>query len=280
MVFVAVASAAQPEDAEVAAVRKAGAAYVKALESGDRQALAAAWVPEGKFIDAAGRSTNARELIAKEFAEKSAAPRSVRAGGVEIRLVTPDVAIEDGTTEHVSASGGATPRSRFTAVWVKREGNWLLDSLRESALPPATNPRLASLNWLLGKFTGRLDDGTTIVVTAAPSPDGNFLLRDVVVSSPQRGAFTQTQRIGWDAQSNCLRSWTFDSTGGFAHGAWTREGEGWVVVTTGVSSAGKRQEARNTYSQIGAEGFTLESKASAAEGQPSLKVRLAREPAR
>src|SRR5579871_3795023 len=129
------AVAAEPgaSSKEVAAIRAAADAYVSALEQGNRDALAAAWTPEGDYIDAAGRSFKARELIAAEFGKGGSARRHGLKVTIDgIRLVTADVAVEDGHLQHAVVSGEPPQRSRYTAVWVKRNSRWLLDSLREA----------------------------------------------------------------------------------------------------------------------------------------------------
>lgn len=275
------AAGAQPDSVEIAALRNAGIAYAKAMERGDRDAIAAAWTPDGKYMDAAGRSYSARELIAKEFREPGARGRGLRLSAVEIRLLTPDVGIEDGMTEHAAAPGDLAPRSRYTVVWLKRDGRWLIDSVREAALPVPPRARFAELAWMLGEFVGRLDDGSTVVVSCTTSADGNFLLREVVLSSPHRGVLTQNQRIAWDPLAKGFRSWTFDSSGAFAEATWKHEGDKWIVSTSGISAQGERRHATSTYSNIGEEGFTFESQMAAVDGQPplNLKVRLLRRPA-
>ncbi|MCH5376098.1 MAG: nuclear transport factor 2 family protein [Planctomycetes bacterium] len=274
------ASSVRAEDPQVESVRQAAAAYLKALEEGDREALLAAWTPDGRYIDAAGRAYTAHELIETEFASGQAEKRNVGSVRDEtVRLVTPDVAILDGTTEHVARPGEPTPKSRFTAVWVKRDGRWLLDSLRESIVPlPPTNSRLAELRWLLGTFAGLADDGSHVVVTADLSHDGNFVLRKYVVRNPDETVYTVSQRIGWDPLADSFRSWSFDSKGGYTNGTWTRQANSWIVHNSGVTSEGRRTAATGLYTNIDHEGFVLEIVGAMLDDQtrPDIKVKMMR----
>ena len=271
--------AAQPDDTELKAIRGGTAAYLKAMEEGDAQALAAAWTADGDYVDAAGRAFKARELIASEF--RDGAGRRGRILPVtidQIRLVTPEVAVEDGHIVHAAASG--EPRqSRYTAVWLKQEGGWRLDSLRESATSsPNRNPRLDELAWLLGNFAGLTTDGTIVFVSGTVSPDGNYLLRELTVTHPDHSRQSFSQRIGWDPLTRGLKSWTFDSNGGYNEGIWKQQGESWIVNTSGVSPDGKRTSATNLHSQIDDKGFLLESVGATIEGKlcPDAKVKLIR----
>ncbi|MGO9114724.1 MAG: YybH family protein [Thermoguttaceae bacterium] len=273
--------AAQPSSAELTEIRAAAAAYVKALEAGDTQALAAAWTADGDYVDAAGRSFKARDLIASQFRE-GAGGRSLpkRVTVDQVRLIAPEVAIEDGHVVHAAASGEPARRSRYSAVWVKQGGGWRLDSLRESALPsPPRNPRLNDLAWLLGEFAGLAADGTQVVLSGTVSSDGNYLLREVIVTDPDHSVRSFRQRIGWDPLSGGLKSWTFDSDGGYSEGLWKRQGDSWIVNTSGVSPDGKRSSATSIHSQINDKGFVFESVGATVDGKlcPDAKVKLLRQ---
>ncbi len=269
------------EDPQVEAVRQAATAYLKALAEGNRNALLAAWSPDGCYVDAAGRSFQARPMIESEFSAGTKAGHSIGSiADQTIRLVTPDVAIQDGTTLHTATPGEPVPKSRFTAIWVKRDGKWLLDGIRESVVPlPPTNSRLAELDWLKGTFAGMADDGSQVVVSSELSSDGNFLLREFAIKAPDESEHTVSQRIGWDPLTNGFRSWTFDSLGGYSDGVWKRQADNWIVQNTGVTSKGQHSAATALYTDINAQGFTLEIEAAMLDSdpEPDVKVRMERQ---
>ena len=268
-------------DPQAESVRQAAAAYLKALEDGNRDALLAAWTPDGTYVDAAGRSYQARPLIESEFTAGLARPR--RIGSItdeSVRLVTPDVAILDGTTLHAGAPGEPSPKSRYTTVWVKRDGRWLLDSVRESVVPlPPRNSRLAELRWLQGVFAGITDDGSHVVVTAVLSNDGNYLLREFAIKNPDETLHSVSQRIGWDALADGFRSWTFDSDGGYTEGTWKRQADSWIVHNSGVTAEGRRSSAMGLYTSINEQGFLQEIVGALLDNQPQpdVKVKMVRQ---
>ncbi len=276
--------AADPNQREIAAIRAAAADYIKALEAGKREALAAAWTPDGDYIDAAGNSCKAGDLCARAVPKGALGGRTpTRMTTDGIRLAAPNVAIEDGRIDRPAGAGEAATQTRYTAVWVKRDGRWLLDSLRESAMPQAPrNARFADLQWLLGEFTGRSADGMHVVVSGAMSRDGNFLLREILLTSPDGRVKEINQRIGWDPIASHFKSWNFDSDGGYGEGSWKREGESWIVNSTAVSPDGKRSSATGIYSQITADGMTMLSSGATVEGEsrPDMKFKLEREKSR
>lgn len=228
-----------------AAIRAAGKAYLEALNRGDAKALTAAWTPDGDYVSATGQRVKAHDMIKQEFAEPAQAEAErPQLSAVEstIRLVTPEVAIEDG-----AATSDGAPRGHFTAVWVKRGGKWLLDALRESASPPEDQSSpLDQLAWLIGEWSGQSND-LAYDFNAKWSEDGHFIERKFTVKRAGQDILHGTQKIGWDASEQVIRSWAFDSQGGYGDGVWGRDGDVWHVETRGVLSDGKSVESSNTY---------------------------------
>jgi len=278
----AAAADATSSDKELAGIRAAANAYISALEQGKPDILAAAWTPDGNFVDAAGRSFKARELIATEFRKGVGAKRSDLQVTIDgIRLITPEVAVEDGRVLHAAAPGEHPQRSRYTAVWVKQGSRWLLDSLREAMSPqPATNVRLAEVKWLLGDFSGRSLEGMRMIVSSTMSSDGNFVLREFYITLPDGTKRRSSQRIGWDPLTGGLKSWTFHSDGGYGEGVWKRQGDVWIVNNSGVSVDGKRTSHTTIYSKISDDGMIVSSVGTMVEdkSEPDVKLQLKRVP--
>ncbi|HEV2971675.1 MAG TPA: SgcJ/EcaC family oxidoreductase [Pirellulales bacterium] len=277
---VAVDAAASDKE-ELDAIRAAAKAYVKALEQGNPDSLTSAWTSDGDYVDAAGRSFKARDLIATEFHKGTGGHRrDLQATIDRVRLITPEVAVEDGHIQRAAAPGEPPLRSRYTAVWVKRDSRWLLDSLREAALSqPTVNPRLAELKWLLGDFAGSSLDGMQMIVSGSMSSDGNFLLREFFVTLPDGARRRASQRIGWDPLAGGFKSWTFHSDGGYGEGVWKRQGDVWLVNNNGVSPEGKRSSKTTIYSKINDESMIVASVGAMVEDQaePDVKLKLVRQ---
>ncbi len=122
---------------EATAIRQRVEAYVDAYNRQDAAAVAALWSEDGVYVSQdTGERIVGREAIAEMFqglfqgAESSTLTVAIDA----IRLVTNDVAIEDGTAEIVFAPGDVE-KIAYTAVHVKRDGQWFLDSVRETITP-------------------------------------------------------------------------------------------------------------------------------------------------
>jgi uncharacterized protein (TIGR02246 family) len=266
------------EMGEQAAIRQTARNYTAALRRGDGQRAAALWTSSGELIDARGRVSKGQEL-AGQVRPTSNDPSD--AAGPEIsvgtlRFITPEVAIEDGTIQVGSSDDRDLAIARFVAIWVKRDGRWLLDGVREFAPhEPANGDRLRQLGWLLGDWAqeGSMEQ---IEATCRWSPDGNFLLREIRHDSPDGHKLTISQRIGWNPTTRQITSWNFDSEGGIGTGLWTRRGEIWAVESRGVLADGQSTSSSITYTRRGEDAMTLESTNSSVGDVkvPDLKIQL------
>ena len=155
-----------------------------------------------------------------------------------------------------------------------------MERLHESIPPsPPRNTRFDELAWLLGEFSGQTDDGTNVVVVAIVSHDGNFILRDFLVTLPSGGVHSLHQRIAWDPIADEFKSWIFDSDGSYGEGSWKHHGDNWIVINTGATPNGQLKSAVNLYTRIAPDGFFVESVGVMVgnESRPNVKVRLNRE---
>jgi uncharacterized protein (TIGR02246 family) len=267
------------DDAEsaAAAIRQASQQYVAAVNRGDGECAAALWTPQGDLIDTHGRSTKGREL-ASAIQPGQTPPAALLTLAIDsLRLITPDVAIEDGRTQWLAAAAGDSMLVRHTAVWVRQNGKWLLDSVRESAADPNSHEaRLQALSWLVGDWVSS-GEGPAIAMSCQWSLDRHFLLREVRTQSPA-GPLSISQRVGWDPASRQIKSWTFDSHGGHGKGVWSRDGEQWTVSAAGVLPDGRKATSSNLYVLEGADLLRWESVESTIDGMPgpTHKVRLMR----
>jgi uncharacterized protein (TIGR02246 family) len=234
------------QSADEALIREVDAAYVRDYNRGDAKALAAAFTEDAEVFEAQGARYRGRELIEKSFAETFANEKGARiALEIEsIRFLTPDAAKEEGQSIITPTKGGPVSQP-YTVLFVKRDGRWQIASVREE-LDPLIRPheRLAALEWMIGEW---LDEGpeATVRFDCKWSEDGNFLIRTYSVKQDGKTVMSGTQRIGWDPLARQFRSWEFDSEGGYGEGKWSRDGESWVVKSTGVRPEGITASSTN-----------------------------------
>jgi uncharacterized protein (TIGR02246 family) len=246
------AAAGRPSGAgEETAIRAFDDAFVKSYNEGNARALAAMFTEDAEVFEADGARYRGRGLIERRFNESFAADKGARiALEIEaIRFLTPDVAKEEGRSVVTPAKGAAVPRY-YTVLFVRRDGRWLMASVREE-LESLIRPkdRLQELAWMVGEW---VDEGTDaeIRVNCRWSEDGNFLLRKFTVKRAGKRVMTVSQLVGWDPVAREFRSWEFDSEGGFGEGHWSRDGNRWVVKESGVRPEGVTASATRVTVQV------------------------------
>jgi hypothetical protein len=67
------------------------------------------------------------------------------------------------------------------------------------------------------------------------------------------------QIIGWDPAAKQIRSWVFDSDGGFAEGRWTKKEDGWYITTSGTLPDGGKATSVNVITRVDDDGFKWRS---------------------
>jgi uncharacterized protein (TIGR02246 family) len=232
--------------ADEKAIRAVDEQFVRDYNRGDSKALAALFTEDAEAIEAEGDRYRGRHLIERQFAETFAASAGVKIAieAASIRFLSPDVAREEGQTLITPAKEPKLVRP-FTVLFVKRNGQWLLSSVREEADPlVAPHDRLSELQWMIGDWVDNAPD-SEVRVHCRWSEDGNFLMRSFTVKQGRKAVMTVNQRIGWDPLARRIRSWEFDSEGGFGEGTWSRAGRRWVIKYSGVRPDGVAASSTN-----------------------------------
>ena len=266
---------------EETALQKKAEAFVEAFQKGDAQALAAFWTPDGDYTDETGRQLKGREAIAKAFQELFAEHKGLklRIESTGMRFLTPDVAVEDGTTE-VASPDGPPSRVRFTAVHVKKDGTWLLGSVRDAPFtPPSNHEQLRGLDWAIGDWAMDSGKGETERLSFAWTENESFVVATFATTAGDVAISSATVWIGWDPLGKRVRSWLFDSTGGFGEGSWTQDGKKWVVKSNSVLRDGKKMTATYVIGSVDADTITLQAKDRSLDGKAmpdSKEVKLKR----
>jgi hypothetical protein len=118
---------------------------------------------------------------------------------------------------------------------------------------------LAPLSWLVGEWAGATGTSTVLLSTHW-CDEGNFLLREFLIRDRDGNEIGGTQRIGWDAKLQRIKSWSFDSQGGHGAGLWRQEGDRWLVDSTEVTADGQEVKLATTYTPQGGDKFVWEVK--------------------
>ncbi|MGD9858044.1 MAG: DUF4440 domain-containing protein, partial [Planctomycetaceae bacterium] len=133
--------------------------------------------------------------------------------------------------------------------------------------------------WLIGEWVDESDEATVRTSTRW-SEDGNYILSEFHVEASGVRTMDGSQRIGWDPVAKQIRSWVFDSEGGFAEGAWTKVGDEWLVKANGVRPDGTVASATNVYSPLDGKTIRWSTTQRVIEGelQPDVSVVMVHQP--
>lgn len=258
-------------EADEAAIRANVEKYVESYNRRDSATMAAMWSPDAIYTDprtgegVAGRAA-IKELFDYILAGQEDAKLVVTIDSIE--FVSPNVAIERGRAV-VSYSEHDPEESDYTAVHVKRDGQWLLDRVSESEIPappPSNYEHLKPLEWMIGTWIDE-DESAVIETDCNWTKNKNFITRSFAVLYGDDTDMSGMQIIGWDAANQQIRSWVFDSNGGFGDGVWTAKDDGWSIQSTGTSNDGRKTSATHIIKVLDNDAYTWESINRDADGE-------------
>ncbi len=267
-------------------IRNTFANYLDAFNRHDAIALATHWVKDGENLDLdTGNRIVGQPAVEHVFGQLFARDETAQIDFQldSIRPIRDDVVVVDGISQ-MSLTDQETRRSRFSAVLVRHENRWLMESVRESAASAEStiHDRLEQLNWLRG-FWEDISDGITASLQCEWNEEGTFLIRRYLITQElePRGAeerlalgiptllpneeasnkvgdrLTTTEYIGWDPQQGQICSWLFRSDGHTAHFAWQRNGNAWLLQSLSDGS-GNESPTQYLLQRAGEDELTLE----------------------
>ena len=261
---------------EEAALFKNAEAFIEAFHKGDAKAVAAFWTADGDYTDMTGKVFKGREAIEKLFKGFFLENKGLklRIDIASIKFVTPDVALEGGMTSTITPDGAPPSRARYTIVHVKKEGKWMLSSVRDAPYTaPSNHEQLSGLEWLIGDWASDTDKGEVARVAFAWTESENFIVSSFTTSFKNISIGGGTQWIGWDPPAKKARSWTFETNGGFGEGTWTQDGDKWTIKATAVLREGKKVTATNILTHIDADTMSWQATERTEDGKalPDIK---------
>lgn len=244
------ASANAEDSAVEKSVKQASQKVIEALNSKKIDEVVSTFLPEGELVDEAGRTHKGQKEIKElltNFVGKH--PNAKAANDIESVSSAGPVVIECGirtVRSKVADEGDESEASvKYTAVWLNADGKLRLVSLRDATddsvdeqegYDDFVSPKegLMPLEWLIGNWVNEGSDGR-VSIQYRWSDDENFILGDFVVNRGGERVMESSVRIGWDGVEQKIRSWIFDSDGGFSESLWTQTPDAWVIQSKAVS---------------------------------------------
>ena len=253
-----------------ATIRKTVDSYVAAFNKADAKALAEHWSESAVYTNRfTGEEAVGREAIAEQFAGifKEKKDLKLDVSIESIRLLSPNVAVEHGTAK-VVAPQAEPEEMNYTAIYVKRDDKWLLDRVTDGTdeAPPSHYEQLKTLEWMVGSWVDE-DEQARIETECDWTKNRNFLRRSYSIVVGDQIEMSGMQVIGWDPAAKTIRSWTFDSDGGFAEATWTHKKDRWFIHNQGVLADGRKASAINVIKPVDANSFTWQTTERTAGGE-------------
>jgi uncharacterized protein (TIGR02246 family) len=267
-------------------IRAAGAAFVRAFDAGDAKAIAGQFVENGQIVSKDGKTARGRAAIEAEFSatfeEFPGAKMNLAVDS--IHFLTPDAAVEEGkATLTPKGQGAVSQTGRYSVVYIRQDGKWLQAVVRDEPDDPkalTAHDHLQQIAWMVGEWVNENSDA--VVSTNCDWADNkNFLIRSFTVQIAGKPAMHGSQRIGWDSLTQQIKSWVFDSEGGHGEGYWTRDGDRWIIKSTGVLPDGRAASTTDIVTYENKDSYRWESvfRVAGGEAEPDLEpIHLVRKP--
>jgi uncharacterized protein (TIGR02246 family) len=255
---------------EEAAIRASVSAYVVAFNQGNAQAIAAQWSPDAVYSNPmTGEEVTGRKAIEEQLVEifKNAIETKIEVDVNSIRFLSPSVAIEEGTAR-LLRPGEEPDATIYSCLHVKSGGKWLVDRMTEQSEPifRSNYQHLKDLQWMIGTWVDQ-DGSATIETTSQWSKNQNFIARRFSVSMDGESDLSGVQFIGWDPVAQNIRSWVFDSDGGFGGSTWKRNDNQWVINSAATLSDGRKASAVKTLTVLDDKTITWQASGRSINGE-------------
>jgi hypothetical protein len=104
---------------------------------------------------------------------------------------------------------------------------------------------LKDLEWMIGTWVDQ-DDQSRIETTSSWTRNQNFITRKFAISGVGQSDLSGIQLIGWDPTEGRIRSWVFDSDGGFGTATWKKKENKWIVNAAATLADGRKASAVTT----------------------------------
>lgn len=258
------------EEADKAEIRNIVSSYQEAYNQQDAAKLTADWTSDAVYINpVTGDSAEGKEAIEKLFREKFAqgGKRHLEITVKSIDFPNADEAIEKGVM-HVTIDDQPMQQLAYQTEYVRRDGKWLVKAIGEIELqePFSNFEQLKELTWLLGKWED-FDDHIDITFDTQWDKHKNFITQHFKLKIYGQDDIEGKQIIAWDSVKNIIRSWVFDSDGGFGEGTWEKVDKSWYATMHFTLGDSRVASSINIYTPLNDHSYTFASVEREVDGE-------------
>src|SRR5262249_42263095 len=136
------------------AIRRTTADFIKAVEKGDAKAVAEFFTEEGEYVGDDGTTLHGRAAIEAAYAKALSKNKTSKVETTidSIRFPSKDTAIEEGSAKSYKGDAEQPETTRYSVLYVREDGRWLVALLREWPDDPVS---LSYLAWLAGTWQAK-----------------------------------------------------------------------------------------------------------------------------
>jgi hypothetical protein len=117
---------------------------------------------------------------------------------------------------------------------------------------------LDTLDWLVGSWAGKTEKGA-VEFSCKFTKNDAFLVRSFRILNESDVAMSGMQVVAWDPAKERIRSWTFDSDGGFGEDTWTQADDRYTMRTKYTLADGGTASAINVMTYVDDDNFRWKS---------------------
>jgi hypothetical protein len=117
---------------------------------------------------------------------------------------------------------------------------------------------LETIDWLVGDWASA-DGEVTAEVSGNFTKNDAFLVRSFRIAGKEDARLSGMQVIAWDPARKTIRSWTFDSRGGFGEETWSQSGNRYTIRTKYTLPDGGLGSALNVMTYVDDDKCTWKS---------------------
>jgi len=257
-------------EADKQAIDRLVKASVQAFNDRDAAAIAANWTEEGEYVRNDGVPVHGRAEIQKGYAEFFKTLKGKPTLDLQtdnLRFTSADTALSEVTLRLKNEQGQLIASSWRNTLLVREGGQWKVALVQEWDRDSSMDDDLKDLDWLIGTWRMDVKDREATIAYAWDENKA-FIRGTATVKQGAKVVESGTHVLAKDNADGGIRSWVFQSDGGFGDGLWTRDGKNWSVDFGGVTPDGKRLAATVQYVRVNADTFTWQAVQQTVDGQP------------
>lgn len=245
--------------------------YAAAFNKHDPHAMVSYWSESGELYNPiTGETVQGREKLEEQlkkwFTLRHADQMELKLGGTAAG--EKGELVQEGLFKITFTDEREPVEIAFEATLIQEDLKWQIKKIRIVNMDAAASnaKHLQPIAWLLGQWEDK-DEDSNVKTRAHWDKHHNFIIQDYEISVLGQNVLEGKQIIGWDPLKKRIRSWMFDSDGGFGEGRWYERNGSWYVDSHYVLGDGRKASAVYIYTPVDAKQYKWASEGRDLDGE-------------